>query len=175
MNSLVRKISTGILGLGFALSTTYSSVNAQGNRPIGTWKDFFPYENAFEVAPADGVVYARTEFAIFSIDLDANQVERHSIVQGLSGSNPTSIATAPLGTNDGHVLIVGYGDGNIDLITETGVYNMPDIVNSNLIGDKAIRNIYVESPKAYLSTSFGVVVIDISEVEVSDTWYIQGQ
>ena len=163
------------MGLGFALSTTYSSVNAQGNRPIGTWKDFFPYENAFEVAPADGVVYARTEFAIFSIDLDANQVERHSIVQGLSGSNPISIATAPLGTNDGHVLIVGYGDGNIDLITEAGVYNMPDIVNSNLIGDKVIRNIYVESPKAYLSTSFGVVVIDISEVEVSDTWYIQGQ
>ena len=33
----------------------------------------------------------------------------------------------------------------------------------------------VESPKAYLSTSFGVVVIDISDVEVSDTWYIQGQ
>ena len=52
---------------------------------------------------------------------------------------------------------------------------MPDIVNSNLIGDKSIRDIFVDGHKAYLSTSFGVVVIDINAVEVSDTWYIQGQ
>ena len=85
------------------------------------------------------------------------------------------MAVVPLGTNEGHILVVGYSNGNIDLLTESGVYNMPDIVNSNLIGDKSIRKIFVEGTKAYLSTGFGVVVIDVTNIEVSDTWYINGQ
>ncbi len=152
-----------------------SEVKSQGNRPIGTWKDFFPYGQVLKVAPADGVVYAMTEYAVFSYYPETIELERHSIIQGLSESNPSAIAVAPIGTQESHVLIIGYGNGNIDLLTEAGVYNMPDIVNSNLIGDKSIREIFVDGPKAYLSTSFGVVVIDINSVEVSDTWYIRGQ
>lgn len=152
-----------------------STVCAQGNRPVGTWKDFLPYGQVLEVAPADGRVYARTEFAIFSVITETRELEKHGQIGGLSGSDPTAMAVVPLGTNEGHILVVGYSNGNIDLLTESGVYNMPDIVNSNLIGDKSIRKIFVEGTKAYLSTGFGVVVIDVTNIEVSDTWYINGQ
>ena len=161
--------------LGIVLFSTFSEAKSQGNRPIGTWKDFFPYGQVFEVAPADGVVYAMTEYAVFSFYGETNEINRNSIVQGLSESNPSAIAVAEISNEGNHILIIGYGNGNIDLLTEAGVYNMPDIVNSNLLGDKSIRNIYVEGYKAYLSTSFGVVVIDVESIEVSDTWYIKGQ
>lgn len=146
----------------------------QENRPVGTWKDLLPYEQVEEIATGDGVVYARTEFAVFSVDPSSGKINRHSQVQGLSQSNPSAIAvTRP--TPDTQVLIVGFANGNIDLLTESGVYNMPDIVNSNLIGDKRIRSIYVEGPLVYLSCGFGVVVLDIENLEVKDTWYIKGQ
>ncbi len=161
--------------LGFTLFVFISEGKSQGNRPIGTWNDFLPYGQVLKVAPAVDVVYAMTEYAVFSYYPETIELERHSIIQGLSESNPSAIAVAPFGTQDSHVLIIGYGNGNIDLLTEVGVYNMPDIVNSNLIGDKSIRDIFVDGPKAYLATSFGVVVIDVNSVEVSDTWYIQGQ
>ena len=107
---------------------------AQINRPVGTWKDFFPYGKVMEVASGDGIVYARTDYAVFSLNPATKEINRHNIVTGLSGSNPTAIEIASLGIDGGHVLIVGYADGNIDLVTDQGVYNMPDIVTSNLIG-----------------------------------------
>ena len=175
MKSILNKISKYFLCLGFALLGSFTEAKTQGNRPIGTWKDFFPYSQVLQVAPAEGVVYAMTEYAVFSFYPETKELERHSIVKGLSESNPTAIAVAPIGTNEEQVLIIGYANGNIDLMTDVGIFNMPDIVNSNLIGDKAIRNIYVEGSSAYLATGFGVVGIDISEVEVKDTWYIEGQ
>ena len=147
---------------------------AQINRPVGTWKDFLPYGKVLEVAPGDGIVYARTDFQFSALQKSTKEINTANRT-GLSGSNPTAIAVIPLGIDEGHILVVGYSNGNIDLLTESGVYNMPDIVNSNLIGDKSIRDIYIEGTKAYLSTGFGVVVIDVNDIEVSDTWYINGQ
>lgn len=148
--------------------------SAQENRPVGTWKDLFPYEQVEEVAVGDGIVYARTEYAVFSVDPESGKLNKHSQVQGLSGSNPSAIAVARPSA-DMQILVVGYANGNIDLLTDAGVFNMPDIVNSNLIGDKRIRSIYVDGLYVYLSCGFGVVVLDIDNLEVKDTWYIKGQ
>ena len=158
-----------------ALVSSSLDGNAQEYRPLGIWKDFFPYEWVEEVEPADGVVYARTKYAVFSYHSETKQTIRHSIVQGISAANPSALAVVPISTHSNHILVIGYEDGNVDLMIDGEVYNMPDITNSNLLGDKSIRDIFVDGPNAYLATSFGVVVINVSDVEVSDTWYIEGQ
>ena len=87
----------------------------------------------------------RTDYAVFS-KLSTKEINRHNAVTGLGGSiqrNPS------FGIDGGHVLIVGYADGN-NTVTDQGVYNMPDIVTSNLIGDAA-RDIYIETTKAYVN------------------------
>ena len=61
---------------------------AQINRPVGTWKDFFPYGKVMEVASSDGIVYARTDYAVFSLNPSTKEINRHNVVGGLSGSNP---------------------------------------------------------------------------------------
>ena len=171
---LKKKIIHRIFLFGVVLFALVSVGIAQENRPVGTWKDLLPYEQVLEVAAGDGVVYARTEFAVFSVDPESGKINRHSQVQGLSQSDPSAIAVAQPSI-DMQVLIVGYANGNVDLLTDAGVYNMPDIVNSNLFGDKRIRSIYIDGTLIYLSCGFGVVVLDIENLEVKDTWYIKGQ
>ena len=172
--NLIKEITYRFFLFGAVVLTCLNVGTSQENRPVGTWKDLFPYEQVLEVATGDGIVYARTDYAVFSVDTESGKMNRHSQVQGLSQSDPSAIAVAEL-SDDTQILIVGYANGNVDLLTESGVYNLPDIVNSNLLGDKRIRSILIEGTIVYLSCGFGVVVLDLENLEVRDTWYIQGQ
>ena len=159
----------------FILGPGLREVSAQENRPVGTWKDYFPYGVVLEVIAGldeDGasIAFARTEYAVFKVESSTNLTTRISQIQGLSQSNPTAMSW--YGPTE--VLIVGYADGNIDLVSNGGTYNMPDIITSSLIGDKGIRKILVFDDGAYLACGFGVVVLDLEKFEVRDTWFVTG-
>jgi hypothetical protein len=175
MNQTLIKISLAFIAL--IECSGFSLVFAQGNRPVGTWKDHFPYEKVLEVTSGGEFVYARTDLAVFSLNPASHKVNKYSKVQGLSQSNPTAIKwyDGDMGNDIEGFLIIGYANGNLDLFQDGGTYNLPDIVTSNIIGDKGIRSIFVEGNFAFLACGFGVVVIDLERFEVQDTWYINGQ
>ena len=55
-------------------------------------------------------------------------------------------------------LIASYANSNIDLIKPDGIVNLPDVKNFDIVGDRAIYNIYQATPDLfYLSAGFGVV------------------
>ncbi len=83
----------------------------------------------------------------------------YSKVDGLSDVTPSWIRYH----NGLKTLIIGYVNGNIDLLDSNGISNVNDILrNSSIQGDKGIKNIYTDDgPLAYLSTSFGLVVLDL--------------
>jgi len=175
MNQILIKIFLAFIG--FAVCPSFYISIAQGNRPVGTWKDHFPYEKVLEVTSGGEFVYARTDLAVFSLNPASHKVNKYSKVQGLSQSNPTAISwyNGNLENDTEGYLIIGYANGNLDLFQNGGTYNLPDIVTSNIIGDKGIRSITVEGDFAFLACGFGVVVIDLERFEVQDTWYINGQ
>ena len=163
------------LSLVFLLGTGFGDISAQENRPVGTWKDYFPYGVVLEVVAGvdeDGasIAFARTEYAVFKVESSTNLTTRISQIQGLSQSNPTAMSWY----GPSEILIVGYADGNIDLVSNGATYNMPDIISSSLIGDKGIRKILVFDDGAYLACGFGVVVLDLVKFEVRDTWFVTG-
>ncbi|HIO59761.1 MAG TPA: hypothetical protein EYN28_06255 [Flavobacteriales bacterium] len=164
------------LSILLCTALTVFEITGQTNRPVGAWKDYFPYREVLEVATGErsegqSVAFARTELAVFEVESATNLVKRYSKVQGLSQSNPTAI-----GWHGGsEILLIGYSNGNIDLVTNAGTYNMPDIFTSNLIADKGVRGVYVFGDFAYFTCGFGVVVIDLLKFEVKDTWFITGQ
>ena len=90
---------------------------------------------------------------------DTSQVEFFSKVDGLSDVSPSWIRY-----HDTYkTLIIGYGNGNIDLMDSTGVSNVNDILrNTSIQGNKRISNIYIDnSSLIYLSTPFGLVILDM--------------
>ncbi len=136
---------------------------------IGQWRTHLPYQKVIGVAVAGDIVYATTPYSLFTYNTTDNQLSSFSRVNGLSDVGISKIA---YNAKD-QILMVAYTDANIDLIDNHGnVENIPDIYNKTMLGVKTINNIYFDGNLAYLSCSFGIVVVDLSKQEIKDTYYI---
>ncbi|MBI1266030.1 MAG: T9SS type A sorting domain-containing protein [Cryomorphaceae bacterium] len=160
---MIRIISTTVLVL--LVKTCLSQM------PVGQWREHLPYRGTIDVCVAGDLIYAATPYAVFSLNRTDNSIERISSVNGLSSSDVSTIEF----DNTTKTLVVAYNSGNVDLIKNGASFNLSDIKESNVFGDKTIYDIRIINGMAYLSCGFGVVVINIDRREVAETWYLQGQ
>ncbi len=141
---------------------------AQSDLSIGQWSEHLPYNGGATVTQSPTRVYYGSEFAMIAISkADTSQVEFFSKVDGLSDVKPSWIRFhEPLRT-----LIIGYANGNIDLMDTNGVTNVNDIVrNTSIQGDKRITNIYTDAGSdIYVSTPFGLLVLDLVSRQFQST------
>ena len=136
---------------------------------IGQWRVHLPYYNCISVAPLGSKIFAATPTGIFYYDTQDNSIERVSKINGLSDLDINILAADP----DRKQLLVGYKNGNIDIISEDGkTQNISDIKRKNITGDKTINNVLVVDRIAYISTGFGIVLIDLFKKEIKDTYLI---
>ncbi len=149
------------------LAITTSNMTAQ--IALGEWRDHLSYQSAIGLAEGNGFAFCATSSAIFSYHLESGEVERFTSVNALNDVEIRSIAW-----NDAiGGLLVGYANGNFDIVRGSTTINMNDIkISGNIIGDKSIYEIVSQGPIAYLACGFGVVVIDLAEVEVRETWLV---
>ncbi|MBI3511710.1 MAG: T9SS type A sorting domain-containing protein [Bacteroidetes bacterium] len=136
--------------------------------PIGGWKMHLPYISCRYVTGSSSSIWTATDNGLFKLNKSDYSVERITKIDGLSDLNVGAINYNA--AND--LLVVGYKNGNIDLVHGTTITNLNDIKRAQIIGDKAIHNIFFVGTLAYLSTGFGIVVIDTQRNEVKDTYYI---
>jgi len=137
-------------------------------QPIGEWREHLPYNSAIDVTEAKDKIYCATPYSLFSVSLTDNSIERLSRVTGLHETGISSIKY-----NDANEkLFIAYSNSNMDIIYRNDIYNIPDVKRENIIGDKTIYNIYPSGKNYYLSTGFGVIVIDGDKYEVKDSWFI---
>lgn len=134
--------------------------------PIGQWQSHAAYSNAIGVA-SDGVTaYAISDENFFTYNAAQEEITGYSKVQGMSDVNMKAIGyDATTGTT-----ILAYQNANIDLFKDNQFYNIPDIKRSTITGVKQINQIYTNNGMAYLSTSFGVVVLNLSKKETKETY-----
>ena len=135
---------------------------------VGQWRDHFSYRQAFHLAETSDKIFCSGEKDLFSITKEGKEQERLSKVTGLSDVGITAIA----GDNVNDIVVVGYKNANIDIITKDKIINVSDIKNKLITGGKSINNIQIYNGFAYLSCSFGIVVLDIQKYEIKDTYYI---
>ncbi len=145
-----------------------TGIFAQTPLRIGDWRDHFSYRESKYVALAGNKVYCASSQAIFTYNLSDNSIEKISLANGL---NDTGISAMSY-NNDASTIVIGYDNGNVDLIAENTVYNLSDIKRKSLVGDKTIYNIFFINQMAYLSCGFGIVVLDLEKKEVKETYFI---
>jgi len=150
----------------FALCSCCSLLQAQFS--IGTWRDHLPYNRCIDVCEWNKIVYTATPYAVFSYNKDGGEIIRYSKATQLTDIGISALEIDPTSG----LVIVGYSNGNIDLLEGEKSYNIPDIKFSTIIGDKAIYDIYPYGNRVYLSTGFGVVVLDMIRKEVKETYFI---
>ena len=140
-------------------------VTASAQR-IGVWKDHLPYKNAIALCEHGQQLLVATENALFIANKSDNNMQRLSKVQGLS-----DVGISALNGNE-TCAVVGYTNGNIDLIKGYNIHNIPHLKNENLLGDKQINSVTFRQEFAYLSCAFGIIELDLNDKQINNTFLL---
>ena len=135
------------------------------------WKVHVPYNQCESIAISPNRVYAYTNNGLFYISKNDKSVEVITKIDGLSNSEFKSIAY----DNENSQLVIGYANGTIDLYTDESVFTITDITRSNVIGSKTINHIGIQDNIAVLSCDFGVVLIDLINRQVKESYINIGE
>lgn len=135
-----------------------------------SWRDHLSYSNGKALAVTKSAVYCATDIGLYCYDKDDGSIRRLTTINGLSDMGIGSIAYSEAN----HILVVGYSNGNIDLIDDDGrIYNMSGLKDKNIVMPKNINQISFDGSWAYLSCDFGLTTIDMKRREFVDTYILR--
>lgn len=155
--------------LSLLLSCFISTISFGQDVAIGEWLDHFPYHKAIMVEVGGNEVFCASQYALFSYDISSGEMTRLSKTNSLSDVGISSMKYDAARQQ----LLVGYSNGNLDVIIDGKGINLPFIkINSSIIGNKSVNSIRVDGDFAYLSCGFGIVVLDLDKLEVKETYII---
>ena len=141
--------------------------NVQAGAGIGSWKIYRAYQNAMIVAETPNLCFGVYDGSLLSYNPEDEEVVTYSSEDGLSDVNIEYMTYS----SEEKTLILVYQNGNIDLfLGQNNVYNLPFIKDNIYIQDKTIYNLELIGDYAYLSTAFGIVVIDVKRKEIKETY-----
>ncbi len=134
--------------------------------PIGGWRSYLPYNSARGIATDGNIVYVANDLGFSVYNTLNQQLDAYSKVDGMSDielqciSYDLATATA----------VLVYANGNIDLFKNETFYNVPDFKIRTIAGAKNVYDVFTRAGLAYVSTSIGVLVIDVAKAKVKETY-----
>ena len=133
---------------------------------VGQWSSYLAYYETTQVAEAGNCVYAVANGSLYSYGKEDNSLVYYSRQTGLSDGDISHISYNP---NVARLLIT-YSNGNIDLLDESGVYNLSYLLDNSGVTDKTINSVTQYNEYAYLSTNFGIIALNMDKREIKDTY-----
>ncbi|MBF9224196.1 type IX secretion system anionic LPS delivery protein PorZ [Hymenobacter ruricola] len=138
----------------------------------GDWQLHLPANRPLRLADTGDRLYVTTENAFYFFDKKQNTSQVLSRRDGLNGGHVDALAYDSLTRQT----VLVYSDANIDVLRPNGsVRNLSDVqrklMQGTIQGGKVpVKQVSIGAGKAYVSTSFGVVVVDLKKLEISDTY-----
>ena len=151
---------------------TFPVVYSVAQTAIGEFRAHVPMNKFFSVAVDEEAVYAATSNGLFLLDKttmnDAEpQVSNWTKVDGLSDIDIVKIHY----DKRNKVLIICYENGNIDMIRKDRLVNIRDVKDKSMSGSKRLESCRSFGDLAYFVYPFGIVMIDLKELVITDTWF----
>lgn len=135
--------------------------------PTGNWRVHLPYQSAFELTETPQELVVIAEQGTFFLNKADASIKRISKIDGFSA---TKMSVAKY-NQETETLLIAYQDGNIDLVRNNQITNIDFIANSNTIqGVKQFNHIHFIDDDAYLSTSFGLIVVNLEKQEIRESY-----
>ncbi|MCB9262545.1 MAG: hypothetical protein H6607_09240 [Flavobacteriales bacterium] len=134
--------------------------------PVGHWRIHLPYNAVNSIAESPSYLYVGAERGFYSFHKKSGEMQLYGKTNGFS-----DVEVQLLKYHEGlNILLVAYKNTNIDILQGSSIYNISDILRKSIIGTKEINDIHFEGNLAYLSCSFGIVVIDLEKKAIKDTY-----
>ena len=154
---MVKRLSVSFILLLIAIS---------GFSAVGDWTLYPSYNNATYCQVTGDKVYVLASGALYSYDKSDNEILLYDKINGLSDIDITHIEYA----KEAGALVIVYSNANIDILYDNEeIYNISDFKNKAL-PNKRINGIDIQGKTAYISTEFGIVVLDLENLEFSNTY-----
>jgi ligand-binding sensor domain-containing protein len=140
--------------------------------PLGTWRAHISYRSVISLSVTPEKIFAANASGILILDRADESFETYDKVNGgISNVGITNIAYDA----SSQQLIVTYDNGKFDLIKNNTLKTFDPTANAQIAGSKKINHIITHQSLAYLSTDYGVVLIDLVRGEVKETWRDLGE
>lgn len=142
-----------ILGIVAALSSNASD-----------WKSHFSYDkDILGVERIGNTVYALSSGKLFSYDVSSGQYA--TMLKTTQNDSIIKIAKDP----DNSRLILVRSDFGIDIFDGINYQSISALRNVDFLVDKEVNDIHISDGFAYLSVSFGLIVVDMDKAEIKAT------
>lgn len=134
----------------------------------GSWKAYYPADEYTQVLTGTQSVIIVNPFQLVLIYPESD--EELVLYKGNGLSDVGISAVTYMMERD--AIIVGYTNGNVDIVTPDRTFNIPGIKNNqNILASKRINDIAVSEDQVFLATDFGVVQIDAAIHEFESTLF----
>ena len=134
---------------------------------IGTWNAYMAYHDITNIEKAGNILYVLASNNLYSYNTNDQSIQTYHKANFLSDCGIEHIAYCQAAKR----LIISYENCNIDLLDQNdNVINMSEYYNKSMTGDKTINDMYVYNQYIYISTGFGILKLNASKAEISDTY-----
>lgn len=136
--------------------------------PIGTWNIYHAYNDITQIVPATQRVYVLSAGGLFSYNLSDQSLQTYTKTDVLNDCNIAHIAyNVPT-----RKLLIVYTNYNIDLLSDDSqqTISIPAYHNRSMTEDKTVNDICMNDVYALLSTQFGVMQVNMSRAEITNTY-----
>lgn len=144
-------------------------ITANADNRIGTWTLYPSYSDITEIEPAGDNTYVLASGALFSYNYKDGMLSTYDKNNTLSDNTISHIAWA----KNTKRLVITYANSNIDLLNSDGTcVNISDLYTKSTTYAKTINHIYIYGTDAYLSTSFGIVRLNVKSGYIQDSYIL---
>ena len=162
LNRLTHRIFIVALPIIFV----YGLYNTASAQEVYTWEIHTSKQNIKDAVTLNDNIWAATDGGIFEYNIKDSSFQTYTKAEGLAGSFFTAIAKDEKGR-----IWVGSDGGIIDVINpaDNTVHSIYDIYLSNYV-NKAINQLVVKGDSVFVSTDFGLTVIQASTYNNLDSY-----
>lgn len=135
---------------------------------LDQWTTYYSYKECFDIAESKDFIIGATELGLILYHKETHSLSTLNKSNGLSDTQISAIGAS----KEKNIILVGYENGNIDIVKDDYVLNIPDLKIEQLTVSKSITHFLIYNEKAFCSTNFGIIELDLSKNEIISTLII---
>lgn len=134
------------------------------------WKTYTTYDTPGQITEARNTVYFTCDGYLYAYGKSDNSLTELTRDNALTDSDIKQIEY----NYEKDLLVIAYQNSNIDIISGGRIYNIPYIKEAVMTSSKTINNINIipETDEIYISTDFGVVIINSKKYEIKNSFIL---
>ena len=133
---------------------------------IGEWRAHFAYHNTTQCATLGNKVYAVSDGSLYSYTPSDTYIDIYNKATLLSDQGIRYLRRC----DTENLLLIIYNNANIDVLyPDEHIVNLPDYYQKSTF-DPDVKDVSISGSYAYLTTTFGIVVVNLKKMEFTNTY-----